>query len=147
MKRYLLILLLFISCLKDELTVINIPERIITHYEMFLYEAELRGVYLSDISLTIIETKKPFESGSMAQSFKNEGHITIDTTQFNKYPDLTREFIIFHELGHYLLNRPHTYDQLEDFSPASIMYWNDWAYYKGTREELREYYLDELFGI
>ena len=36
--------------------------------------------------------------------------IFMDRGSWNHYPEIFREFLLFHELGHYDLNRPHTRD-------------------------------------
>lgn len=80
--------------------------------------------------------------------------IEIDKTYWNDVStatdaDLLRECLIFHELGHGLLNRGHVNTMLENGDWKSIMSggtkvdnktWN--TNYRGIR---REYYIDELF--
>ena len=57
-----------------------------------------------------------------------------------------REAVVFHELGHALLGREHKDDLLPNGLRASIMYsGNIRGLYSGSRQNRRQYYIDELF--
>lgn len=61
--------------------------------------------------------------------------------------DIQRENLFFHELGHALLNLTHDNALKCDGKPLSLMSdeFNGFEIYKEGEEELRAYYIDELF--
>ncbi len=70
--------------------------------------------------------------------------ILIDRGSWDMESEVNREVVMFHEMGHCILNRRnHTDILLDNGQPSSIMdgrYRPQYAYV-----ENREYYLDELF--
>jgi hypothetical protein len=62
--------------------------------------------------------------------------------------DTNKEILIFHELGHGILNRSHLDDNLPNGLRKSIMY-SGYLFnmYYAAQTSLRKYYLDELFNI
>ncbi len=70
-------------------------------------------------------------------------HIRINPDQWQTLGETGRQILLFHELGHCVLNRDHRTDRREDRSPASIMFpslLNPIVYRRD-----REYYQHELF--
>jgi len=67
------------------------------------------------------------------------------------HPDIEKENFVFHELGHALLSRQHKTKTFSNGHPASIMCGssedncNNFTVYYQT-DEMREYYLDEMFN-
>ncbi|EOZ97071.1 hypothetical protein A33Q_1989 [Indibacter alkaliphilus LW1] len=61
--------------------------------------------------------------------------------------DIQRENLFFHEMGHAFLNLPHDNALKCDGRPLSLMTdeFNIFEIYRAGEEELRTYYLDELF--
>lgn len=70
--------------------------------------------------------------------------IVIDTKYWNNVTDLQREELMFHELGHCVLNREHRNDALADGCPASIMFWETVSLWCLNLH--LDYYRNELFG-
>lgn len=146
------ILLLFAltSCtydVYDELETSEIPEEIRPHYDNFFLEAEKRGVYLDKIPVRFVIVDG---LGIAGNSIRGDQTIEInkewvDLVNLHESNSINLEYVIFHELGHYQLNRRHLNDLKEDGTPLSMMIERYIAYTVG-KEHLRDYYLDELFS-
>lgn len=154
-------LLLFLSCRKELISDNNIDEELRPYVESFIAEASQRGVQLNIDELTakIVDEISIgsdhnycgygwfFYQGTLRKriEIKNTGNCWENRT------DLERENLIFHELGHAFLGRPHFDGTFPNESPASIMCasdgpnpCNNFATYHDN-EQFRTYYLDELF--
>ena len=57
-----------------------------------------------------------------------------------------REALVFHELGHAVLNRGHKASTLSNGAKASIMHEKPQGLYEAATLNRREYYIDELFN-
>ena len=83
----------------------------------------------------------------------NETGLYTNTVQFSLHDecwtevsDAARETLVFHELGHAVLDRVHREDELPNGAAASIMVSQGYArLYSGPDDERRAYYIDELF--
>ena len=140
----LLILSIF-SC-KEEQVFLDIPDYARPHYDQFFTEARERGVNISQETLFFKGKTTEEMDGRLAYSWIAEKTISVDTARFIQLKHFGQEYVIFHELGHYLLRRPHVYIKLEDGTPQTIMDALEWAYSDSKRLEMRDYYLDELFS-
>jgi hypothetical protein len=58
-----------------------------------------------------------------------------------------KEYIVFHELGHCVLNRPHTEDSFSNGVCSSIMRSGNGGCYDYYNRFTRQYYVDELFEV
>ena len=72
-----------------------------------------------------------------------EKKILIRTSTWEEMDELAREALIFHELGHCLLGRPHTSAVDAHGIPLSMM--SPWTMSSSTYSARREDYLSELF--
>ncbi len=138
----------------------NIPPKIQPILDQFLLEAERRGVPL-DISKLSFEFQDKIELGpnqglAVASCSKTELEhlVKIDTT--NTFwilgGVLGQEEVVFHELGHCLLDRRHKDLMLNQDDFVSIMRTQgNLSYSSFNQKEIperafrRDYYLDELF--
>lgn len=131
----------------------QVPEIIEPYIELFEMEAAARGFNIT-IDSVIVEFASDLNGGDAAGlcTFATHRspipHISLDTTSFNwTNNEYHREILVFHELGHCILDRrEHRDDLLPNGNIASIMrstgeqvYGGSLNYYK------RDYYLDELF--
>jgi hypothetical protein len=125
-------------------------------------ETEKRGktVVLENLLLQFGKTSKEAcgECEVLSQS-NGQRIIRIDTTNnlcWKYAEEQNREALVFHELGHCLLSRPHKTDKFPNDAPASIMYLTTIGLYEpcvypisgGTdcdKRYRRGYYIDELF--
>ena len=71
--------------------------------------------------------------------------VTSETCWINR-PEEDNEALVFHELGHMVLDRDHRDDLLPSNSRSSIMVGSNLAgLYVGNATSRRDYYIDELF--
>lgn len=69
--------------------------------------------------------------------------ITIDKETWDLFGETEREMIIFHEMGHCVLNRIHEFDLMGDCPKSLMIPFNDMP--KKCYVEMEPYYLTELF--
>jgi len=159
MKKIITVLLLLVvlmSCDDEEDNLIyNVPTEVQPFVDAFVAEAAARGQTIETDNL-IVELTAPVENGGQFVCGVTFGPIVnvaqnlvqIDTQCLAwRHSEISREVLMFHELGHALLLRHHRTDQLPNFDFASIMVsstWNidDFYIFDLTK---REYYIDELF--
>jgi len=122
----------------------------------FETEADLRGHQINlQLSGLIIEFANLKDGKAGLCHYERPIRIEIDRSYWNQLSesanaDLLKEDLIFHELGHGILNRRHTNEILENGDWKSMMCGGDavenkaWNInYRGKR---RNYYIDELFN-
>lgn len=149
-----ILLILFSSCRRDGVdpAVYEVPDLIEPYIESFETEAEKRGIDM-DITNLRVEFEGDLQGGTaaglctFASASNPTPHIRLDTTSFNWRNNLYhREILIFHELGHCILNRYHKDGYLPNGNIASIMRSTGDQVYGGLLNGFkRDYYLDELF--
>lgn len=69
--------------------------------------------------------------------------ITINTKSWARMDDLSKEALIFHELGHCVLERGHNSETYPDGSPVSIMH--PYGVVGATYKKNLDHYLRDLF--
>jgi hypothetical protein len=159
--RPLILLLVLVGCSVFEGK--KEPERdfmaeIETHAASFVQEANQRGVDVSALMATIvfqIEEEILYEGQSLCgfapwyeDPASSERTISIVTDErcWTSRPVEDNEALIFHELGHMVLDRFHRDELLPDNSRASLMVSGNLAgLYAGNARSRRTYYIDELF--
>lgn len=159
MKKIVPLLLLFMvlgSCDDDSTDIIyNVPDEVQPFIDKFIEEATNRGQELK-IDNLIVELTSPVENAGQFVCGVTYGEVVnlpqnliqIDTQCLAwRHSELSKEVLVFHELGHAILLRQHRTDRLPNFDFASIMLsssWNidDFYVFDLTK---REYYIDELF--
>lgn len=116
------------------------------YFDNFLAEGAARGKQLdmSTISGTFGELPGINVLGRCAQSAEN-GTITIDEAFWNKATMYEREYVVFHELGHCVLDRRHLEDQHPDGTCVSMMQSGSAGCRMTYNAKTRSGYLDELF--
>jgi len=142
-----------IACLDDEPEPIFldhfIDERLVPYFDAFQEEAKTRGFdydfkalrvdgYIQRIRENGVAGQcQAYESGQLA--------VVVQPIYWDNISEQDKEFLIFHELGHCILDREHFDDSNADGTCKSIMnsggLFCDINYNDRTREE----YLDELF--
>lgn len=151
-SRYLICLLLLCTSSWQQRT--KIPFEVQPYLEAFQQEAYQRGVYTQLSNLVVkFDTALsrysgntyPLEPNAVAsrRSFWSPPVIILDTTLMWWRNSESREKVIFHELGHCILNREHKDELLPNGEGASILN----TYNNLTRYNVmtRNYYLNELF--
>lgn len=150
---YIILCFFIFSCQNRQQKVYQVPDEIQPIVSSFIIEAYKRGHRLVIDDLIITYKYNIFTSGIHAAGLCRTrfGHtpiIYIDTTTFNwKNSEMSREQLIYHELGHCILGRGHTKDTLQNGQPASIMKPSGETLYGSVMSQYkRAYYLDELFN-
>lgn len=151
-----LFLLWLASCTPEEVDPFSIPDEVLPYVQSFEEEAARRGIALS-IDELIVEYGTDLESSSGGEAIgqcyvpNNRNpipRIVLDTASYSwKQNEYSRELVIFHELGHCILDRlDHRDDKLSNGNFASLMLTSSNNLY-GPRLNTfkREYYIDELF--
>jgi len=72
-------------------------------------------------------------------------HVIIDSEFWSRVNDNLKELIIFHELGHCVLNRDHREGSLDNGFCLSIMRSGEQACLDAYNTNTKDYYLEELF--
>lgn len=150
----LTLLSLLLACGRDssnELTAIDhfIDDRLYEHYETFKAEAKKRNIevdfvtmnvegYIGDIrDQGVVGQCQTYSDGSKA--------VVIEEGYWNRLSDLKKEFIVFHELGHCILNRGHLDEINASGSCGSIMNSGSTDCNSDYNEKTREALIEELF--
>ncbi len=127
----------------------NVDQALWPYFQRFEEQAAQRGISinLNQLELTGDLEDLPGENvgGQCTWHSNNPNHITIDLPLFNDLSDLYREFIIFHELGHCVLNRDHREDSDQQGNCVSLMRSGLGACHDNYRNTTRTSYIDELF--
>lgn len=149
--RYLLLVLLFISCNQEsdqatgllELTNSKEFDSLKTSFED---EAYIRHINVNASSIKIGFTTssyfKSITSKGVAFCQKDQKQIVINQDAWHGYSDLKKEIVVFHELGHCLLNKDHNNNEHLG-EKLSIMH--ERILNPDFYEDNRVHYLDELF--
>ena len=125
------------------------------YVQRFVEEAEARGVRVDVRNLTIEFVSEINRGGraycGYALNFgtANPPHVEISLQDgcWNGQKDLNKEILLFHELGHAILNRAHSHKKLPNGSWGSLMFdGRQFDLYTEHTLGKRTYYLDELFN-
>ncbi|GEM_PF-674992 len=152
----LLLLLAFGSC-KDKTNRYEVDPQLDPYLQLFLQEGSKRGVNIDVVGNGLLMEFTDLDGLTIGLcTYQDPLLVQIDrdywseTTQYEDQENL-RQNVVFHELGHGLLNRSHDNRYLENYEWKTIMCGGekvtgrDWAVnFNGYR---KEYYLDELFNV
>jgi len=119
------------------------------HFDNFVVEASAHGMEISLIHLDIGGYLENIEQrGTLGQckTYSNGSKtVIIDQPYWNQVNELQREYLVFHELGHCILNRDHKDVKDENGNCLSIMQSGE-SECKGIYDlQNRQSLLDELF--
>jgi hypothetical protein len=144
--KYLIFVVVISSCSKEKVQVI--PNEFREYVDMFFEEGNQRGLNtnLDEVNLTI--QFGSLNGSTAGQCSFQSNTITIDQDKWNSMIEEKKIWLIFHELGHCILNRQHKNNTTDNGECVSIM--------KGTENNFEcslnyysqkwwKYYLDELF--
>ena len=159
-KRIIILLGVIFGCAKDPLPIYQVPEDAQYFVDTFISEAAKRGIEIN-ISNLIISYKGEIEevlcgSCNTTQKDPSVQKIIIINEELACYGNSEElEALIFHELGHCILNREHDNSLLKNGDPKSLMIYSSISHYIRCVYQIgsepcdlrfkREYYLDELF--
>ena len=127
----------------------NVNPQLKVYFQRFEDEAAARGLKVdltsSGITGTILEIDERHILGRCSYPRAQPNRVTIDRTFWSRGSDLYREFVVFHELGHCYLFRPHLEDRLSNGACASIMRSGNGPCLDNYSQRTREFYVNELF--
>lgn len=100
----------------------------------------------SNMSITVDFYFVDLEDNYIGKCYQREfyQYILVDKSWWDSASDLSKEQLIFHELGHCVLLKKHNTNKLPDWCPESIM--NPYHIGNYCYGKYRDYYLEELFG-
>jgi hypothetical protein len=119
------------------------------YFQRFEDEATARGlqVDLTQAGITgeIMEIEDNHVLGRCSFPRAQPNRVTVDQSFWSRGSDLFREFVVFHELGHCFLFRPHLEDRLSNGACSSIMRSGNGPCLDNYSQRTRNFYIDELF--
>lgn len=166
----LMLIFMIASCEKEKQFEYRVDDTFEVYVDQFYEEAAKRGIAIPRNNLIIEFTNEPTndfcgecrKAGNIEQSQRTI-RIQNSNNCWKDRLDLNKETLIFHELGHCLLDREHMDEYYDDGSPKTIMTTFDDGPYSPciyvldggnnadqaecNRANRRDFYLDELFGI
>lgn len=133
------------SCSKDE--AVTVDGALQPLFDDFALEAKSRGLNLdmatySGIFMELTENNVAAKCQTISNGSKR---VVVDQSFWNSASTMQREFVVFHELGHCVLNRPHLDDAKQDGSCVSMMESGLGLCSMNYTKQTRSAYLDELF--
>lgn len=147
----LFLILLVMSC-TDDGPESDMDPAFIPFVDRFIEEANIRGITIDPSRIGSIQFgETPATSGVPNPNgvcFLSSGRVVIDKIVWNRLNDISRERLIFHELGHCVLDRHHDNALLPNGECKSIMKGHEENFCfsnLGLSEFWRNYFIDELF--
>jgi len=143
----LVFIFLFTNCRNEYIQ--KFPSELEPYVEEFILQANLHGLHMNledyNFEIKFGDIDDIHVAGSCNRV---ENLIIIDYLLWERKDEQEKEWLIFHELGHCLLDRGHRNEKTQSFECMSIM--------KGVEEDFecssnlysqrwRNYYIDELF--
>jgi hypothetical protein len=139
------------SCAKDDSPEFLVEEPLQEYFDRFAAEAALRNVIIDyealKISGDIRIIATPNVIGQCIHTDKEPNTVIVDKFYWEVADDLEREFLVFHELGHCAINRPHLDDSDTQGDCVSIMTSGTGLCHINYTEATRTALLDELFSL
>lgn len=141
------------GCSKNNEDSIPNPPELQAYLDRFLQEAEQLGKSydVSKLDLRFVDEQvQGMYCGYGYTNYNNSGRQRIEIFNsegcWSGRDDLEKETLFFHEIGHALLGRPHTEEQLPNSLPKSLMcsQCNIFGIYDEYHLHRREYYLKDL---
>jgi hypothetical protein len=142
-------LVVALSCSKDDDTKPDVASDFQPYLERFKSEASARNVNLNYDKLKIEFVDQASLPNYCGWGDFSPPHVRIVQSDgcWNTRSDADKEILIFHELGHSMLQRQHFNDTLPNGDYKSMMFdGRQFGIYIATTPERRQYYLDELFN-
>ena len=145
----LLVMTGFWSCNKDENVDLFVAPALQEYFDRFVVEGAARNVRVDYDSSRISGYLKIITQagviGQCAHSETKPNTVIIDQIYWNSATDLEKEFVVFHELGHCVLNREHLDEADNQGNCVSIMTSGIGGCHINYTMATRSKMLDELF--
>ncbi|WP_421985546.1 hypothetical protein [Roseivirga sp.] len=127
----------------------GVDERLWPYFIRFEAQAESRGISIDLVAEGITGVIEPIDEENVAGvcnfNGRNPNHVMVDADFWLRAPDIFKEFIVFHELGHCSLLRDHREGADEDGRCISIMRSGLESCRDNYSVLTRTSYLDELY--
>lgn len=144
-------LTLFAACREDDqfIEISIVDTSLQPYFRTFRAEAASRGIEI-DASFEEIEARiEQINDGNVVgrcwYNSHNPNEILIDAEYWQNATDLSKEYVVFHELGHCYLGRGHTEASTASGICLSIMASGTGSCHDRYGSATRDFYLDELF--
>ena len=148
----------FVACFPDadplddiQVAQAEVESSLLTYYRTFEAEAAARGLFIDlddyDLESYISEISDEGVAGTCQYHSHSSNVITIDLSFWENANPALRELVVFHELGHCVLNQGHREGENNQGACISLMNSGTSGCNVYYNEENREYYLDELFNF
>jgi hypothetical protein len=145
----IVLLLILLSCSKDKVNLQSIPSDFMPIVDRFVAEGAARTVHVDISNLQVKFVEASTLNGFCGVGNPNPYPVVQISDAPNCWSSITsvnQEILLFHELGHAILGRPHLNDTLSNGDFKSMMFaGNQFGVYNESTPERRKYYLDELF--
>lgn len=128
---------------------IDVDEDLWSHFQAFENEAAARNIHLNLVDLEITGVIENIQENGVAgtcQYGRHIHHVTIDRNFWNRSSSLIREMVVFHELGHCVLDRGHEESQNDNGVCLSIMNSGTTSCAVAYNQNNRDFYINELFS-
>ena len=141
------VLILLSSCGKDDILLIDI--RVKNFVETFRREALVRNIILSDEDMNIEIRFDKLKEGLRGTCFLGKKLIQLDSMSWFKRDSFDNEWLIYHELGHCILKKEHSNENLARGDCKGLMsnHEGNQCFINFKSPAWRKWYFDELFGI
>ncbi len=156
MKKYTLLLLVLASlsaCKNDREPVYSVPVELENYIDAFEADAAANGTTLNIDDLILEYGSELVLDGTEAaglchyETDETGPRIELDTATLNwTLHDFSREALVYHELGHCILDRSHDNALLPNRNYKSLMKSSGEISYSGFNQFKRDYYIAELFN-
>lgn len=127
----------------------QVDEALWSYFHDFETEAANRNISIDLNALEVTGVIENIEESGVAgtcQYGRHIHHVTIDQQFWNRASALLREMVVFHELGHCVLERGHEESENKNGICLSIMNSGTTDCFVNYNNNTKEYYLDELFS-
>ncbi len=135
---------------EDEAVNSNIPPSLAPFFSTFKEKALDNGLIVNYSEANVTAEIKLINEGSVVGSCSTNGHdlrhIIIDLSFWNQASHLVKEMVIFHELGHCILDRGHKESSFANGICRSIMRSGLGSCRDAYISENRDYFIQELFS-
>ncbi len=128
----------------------DVDQALWTYFEAFEEAAASRGKQIDLSALGVIgqieEIEQDHVAGQCTWNSAAPEIVTIDLEFWNSSSNSWKEFVVFHELGHCVLNRDHREDHYSDGTCVSLMRSGLGGCIDNYNSDTRNIYLNELFS-
>ncbi len=117
------------------------------YVDLFFEEAQKRGLDMKEEDYSFSLNFGEAVAGGVC--YYSGNRVEINEFAWSVYPELSKQYLIFHELGHCLLDRRHDNQVLRNGECKSIMKGHEENECRRNSDNFgvwRDYYLDELFN-